>query len=128
MKTCLYSVSTAGSAPMTDSPPRRKSEKSLRKPTNILRRMSLDCGACGYSSCREKAWAVANGYADVEMCLPYMRERAENLSGEIIENSPNGIVVIDSNFRVVDINDKASQLLGIEQFREKADSIIDLTG
>ena len=88
----------------------------------------LDCGACGYSSCREKAWAVANGYADVEMCLPYMRERAENLSGEIIENSPNGIVVIDSNFRVVDINDKASQLLGIEQFREKADSIIDLTG
>ena len=57
-----------------------------------------------------------------------MRERAENLSGEIIENSPNGIVVIDSNFRVVDINDKASQLLGIEQFREKADSIIDLTG
>ena len=88
----------------------------------------LDCGACGYSSCREKAWAVANGYADVEMCLPYMRERAENLSGEIIENSPNGIVVIDSSFRVVDINDKASQLLGIEQFREKADSIIDLTG
>ena len=57
-----------------------------------------------------------------------MRERAENLSGEIIENSPNGIVVIDSSFRVVDINDKASQLLGIEQFREKADSIIDLTG
>ena len=111
---------------------RQPSEEEIRKILEETDKYGpedeLDCGACGYSSCREKAWAVANGYADVEMCLPYMRERAENLSGEIIENSPNGIVVIDSNFRVVDINDKASQLLGIEQFREKADSIIDLTG
>ena len=111
---------------------RQPSEEEIRKILEETDKYTpedeLDCGACGYSSCREKAWAVANGYADVEMCLPYMRERAENLSGEIIENSPNGIVVIDSNFRVVDINDKASQLLGIEQFREKADSIIDLTG
>lgn len=88
----------------------------------------LDCGACGYSSCREKAWAVANGYAEVEMCLPYMRERAENLSGEIIANSPNGIVLIDSSFKVVDINDKARQLLGIEEFIEKEDCILELTG
>ena len=111
---------------------RQPSEEEIRKILEETDKYGpedeLDCGACGYSSCREKAWAVANGYADVEMCLPYMRERAENLSGEIIENSPNGIVVIDSSFRVVDINDKASQLLGIEQFREKADSIIDLTG
>ena len=35
----------------------------------------LNCGACGYSTCREKAWAVVNGYAEVEMCVPYMREK-----------------------------------------------------
>ena len=34
----------------------------------------LNCGACGYNTCREKAWAVANGYADIDICLPYMRE------------------------------------------------------
>ena len=111
---------------------REPSEEEIRKILEETDKFSpedeLDCGACGYSSCREKAWAVANGYAEVEMCLPYMRERAENLSGEIIENSPNGIVVIDSSFRVVDINDKASQLLGIGQSLDKAASIIELTG
>lgn len=111
---------------------REPSEEEIRKILEETDKFSpedeLDCGACGYSSCREKAWAVANGYAEVEMCLPYMRERAENLSGEIIENSPNGIVVIDSSFRVVDINDKASQLLGIGQSLDKTASIIELTG
>jgi signal transduction histidine kinase len=37
----------------------------------------LNCGACGYKSCREKAIAVWNGMAEVEMCLPYMIEKLE---------------------------------------------------
>ncbi|MDE7405733.1 MAG: 4Fe-4S binding protein, partial [Clostridiales bacterium] len=43
----------------------------------------LNCGACGYSTCREKAWAVINGYAEVEMCVPYMREKAESMGNVI---------------------------------------------
>lgn len=85
----------------------------------------LNCGACGYSSCREKAWAVINGYADVEMCLPYMRERAENMSNEIIQNSPNGIVVIDKSFNITEINARAKSLLGITRFRSKESNILD---
>ena len=85
----------------------------------------LNCGACGYPSCREKAWAVFNGYADIEMCLPYMRERAENLSDEIMNNSPNGIVVIDQNFKIIDINEKAKILLGITRFKPKEDEIFN---
>ena len=37
----------------------------------------LNCGACGYKSCREKAIAVCNGIAEVEMCLPYMIEKLQ---------------------------------------------------
>lgn len=85
----------------------------------------LNCGACGYPSCREKAWAVFNGYADIEMCLPYMRERAENLSDEIMNNSPNGIVVIDQDFKIIDINEKAKILLGITRFKPKEDEIFN---
>ena len=40
----------------------------------------LNCGACGYNTCYEKAWAVANGYANIDMCVPYMRARAESMS------------------------------------------------
>ncbi len=85
----------------------------------------LNCGACGYSSCREKAWAVINGYADIEMCLPYMRERAENISYEVMKNSPNGIVIIDKEFKIIDINSKASSLLGLNSFKAKEDCILD---
>ena len=84
----------------------------------------LNCGACGYSTCREKAWAVINGYADLEMCLPYMREKAENMSYEIIKNSPNGIIVIDKEFKITDINTKARNLIGMSYYA-KNESVLD---
>jgi len=37
----------------------------------------LNCGACGYPSCREKAIAVCQGLAEPEMCLPYLVEELE---------------------------------------------------
>lgn len=75
----------------------------------------LNCGACGYSTCREKAIAVLNGYADIEMCLPYMRSRAESMSNEIIQNTPNGIVLMADDFKILDINARAMKLLGITE-------------
>ena len=75
----------------------------------------LNCGACGYSTCREKAIAVLNGYADIEMCLPYMRSRAESMSYEIIQNTPNGIVLVGDDFKILDINTRAMKLLGITE-------------
>lgn len=74
----------------------------------------LNCGACGYSTCREKAWAVANGFADIEMCVPYMRERAESMSYEIIQNSPNGIIILDNDYKILELNQKAKKMLGID--------------
>ena len=97
----------------------------LEKTGKYTKEDELNCGACGYSTCREKAWAVINGYADVEMCLPYMRERAESISNEIIQNSPNGIVVIDTAFNITDINNKAKILLGIKRFKPNSTSILD---
>lgn len=72
-----------------------------------------NCGSCGYHTCREKAWAVINGYADIDVCLPYMRQRAETMSYEIIRNSPEGIVVLNNDLRIHEINNKAIELLGI---------------
>jgi ArsR family metal-binding transcriptional regulator len=47
----------------------------------------LNCGTCGYPSCRDKAVAVAQGKANIHMCLPYFRERAESMSNLVIENT-----------------------------------------
>lgn len=79
----------------------------------------LNCGGCGYSSCRDKAVAVFQGKADPKMCLPFVRERAESLSNLIIDYTPNGIIALDSDLKIQEANPAALQLLN----REKADVI-----
>jgi len=64
----------------------------------------LNCGACGYNSCREKAIAVVRGLAEDQMCIPYMRRLAEKKSDKILEKSPNGIVVMDEKLKIMDFN------------------------
>ena len=83
----------------------------------------LNCGACGYNTCREKAWAVINGFADVRMCVPYMRERAESVSSQIMTHSPYGTIVVDHDFQIVDINKKAKDILGISIVHKNEDTI-----
>ncbi len=64
----------------------------------------LNCGACGYHSCRDNAIAVLSGMAEHAMCIPWMRKAAERKADQVINESPNGIVVVDSNMRVVSFN------------------------
>lgn len=64
----------------------------------------LNCGACGYASCREKAEAVVLGMAEPEMCIPHMKRLAERRTDRIIETSPNGIVILDGKLTIVSMN------------------------
>lgn len=64
----------------------------------------LNCGACGYAGCREKAIAVVQGLAEPEMCMPYTRRLAEQRVDRIIETSPNGIVMLDNQLRILSMN------------------------
>jgi len=65
----------------------------------------LNCGACGYNSCREKAIAVLAGMAETNMCVPYMRKLAESRTDKIISRSPNGIVILDDKLNIISMND-----------------------
>ena len=47
----------------------------------------LDCGACGYDSCREHAVAIWQGLAEVEMCLPYAIEQLRHTVEELEESN-----------------------------------------
>lgn len=64
----------------------------------------LNCGACGYPSCRQKAVAVIRGMAEPEMCVPYMKRLAEQRVDRIIETSPSGIVVLDEHLHILHMN------------------------
>lgn len=64
----------------------------------------LNCGACGYASCRDKAIAVVQGMAEPEMCIPYMKRLAEARTDKILVNSPNGIVILDEHLNILSMN------------------------
>lgn len=79
----------------------------------------LDCGACGYDTCRAKAIAVLEGKSDPQHCLPYALERAQSEANLIIQHSPNGIIVLDAAHKVKEINPMALRLLGLQNYSVK---------
>lgn len=78
--------------------------KVLEKTGKAEEENQLNCGACGYDSCRDKAIAVLMGMAEYNMCLPYVRRMAEQRTDKIIESSPNGIVILDEQLRILHMN------------------------
>ncbi len=73
----------------------------------------LNCGSCGYNSCREKAIAICQGKAESSMCLPFLKDKAESFSDTIVKNTPNGLIVLNENLEVQQINDAARKIMNI---------------
>lgn len=73
----------------------------------------LNCGSCGYNTCREKAIAVCHGKADLGMCMPYLSGKAESFSDNVISNASNAIIVLNEAFEVQQINRAALQMMNI---------------
>ena len=100
-------------------------EKKLQTPSEseimtVLRQMGkfkpsdeLNCGSCGYNSCREKAIAIIQGKAESSMCLPFLKDKAESFSDTIVNNTPNGLIVLNENLEVQQINNAARKIMNI---------------
>ncbi|MDR1966928.1 MAG: PAS domain-containing protein [Synergistaceae bacterium] len=94
-------------------PGRQAIEETLRAMGKKTPHDELNCGSCGYDTCRDKAVAVLLGKADVGMCLPYLQERAQSFSDNIIRNTPNGIIVLDESLTIQQANEAACRILNI---------------
>ena len=73
----------------------------------------LNCGTCGYNSCRDKAIAIIQGKAEISMCLPFLKDKAESFSDTIVKNTPNGLIVLNENLEVQQINNSARKIMNI---------------
>ncbi len=73
----------------------------------------LNCGSCGYNTCREKAAAICQGKAEISMCLPFLKDKAESFSDTIVNSSPNGLIVLNENLEVQQINRAARDIMNI---------------
>ena len=73
----------------------------------------LNCGSCGYNTCREKAIAICQGKAEISMCLPFLKDKAESFSDTIVKNTPNGLIVLNESLEVQQINEAARKMMNI---------------
>ncbi len=96
-------------------PPKFEIENILRQSGKENAEDELDCGSCGYNSCREKAAAVYYGKADLSMCLPSLYEKSESFSDAIVDNSPNSIIVLNHDLEVQRVNSAALDLINIKR-------------
>ena len=100
-------------APRSIMPSEAEIREVLRKMGKTKPSDELNCGTCGYNTCREKAIAVCNGKAEISMCLPYLKDKAESFSDCIVSNTPNGIIVVNEALEVQQINDAARKIMNI---------------
>lgn len=78
----------------------------------------LNCGACGYDTCREKAVAIFQKKAEISMCIPYMREREASYANKIINSMPGLLVTVDKKLNIVQLNKTAVDLFDIRRKKE----------
>ena len=95
-------------------PTKAQIEAVLRQMDKFSPEDELNCGMCGYSTCREKARAVLFGKAEIDMCMPYIRKRAENYAGKIIDSVPSGILAIDMSLNISQANPAACDIFGVD--------------
>ncbi len=99
---------------------RKMAQPSEEEIAKVLRQMGkfkpsdeLNCGSCGYNSCRDKAIAICHGKAEISMCLPFLKDKAESFSDTIVRNTPNGLIVLNEDLEVQQINSSARKIMNI---------------
>ena len=100
-------------APKAVEPTEAEIYAVMRQMGKFRPEQELNCGSCGYNTCREKAIAICQGKAEISMCLPYLKDKAESFSDTIVENTPNGLIVLNEKLEVQQINGAARRLMNI---------------
>ncbi len=77
---------------------------------NISGSVPLDCGACGYNTCRAKAISMIQGKSAKTMCLMYSFEKARSMSNLVMDNTPSIIMVLDDTLRIKEFNHTAEDV------------------
>lgn len=86
--------------------------EALRAVGKLNKRDELNCGGCGYDSCRSFAEALIEGKSEPRMCVSYMRKLALNKANALIKAMPSGVVIVDEELKIIDCNEKFAEIIG----------------
>ncbi len=111
-----YGLLKSGGPCREDSFKKKFSENEIRRALvdlgKITKADELNCGGCGYTTCRDFAIAYLSGMAEAEMCVTKMRKEAESKVDVLLRTIPNGIVIVDSDLRIADCNTRFLDIFG----------------
>lgn len=101
--------------PCVDAP---RTEEEIRQSLAAVGKISpedeLNCSGCGYDSCRDFALAMLEGRAEENMCVSYMRKIAHDKATVLLQKIPAGVLLVDHELRISDMNGFCANLLGEE--------------
>lgn len=72
----------------------------------------LNCGGCGYDSCRALVHAILQGVAEPQMCVSHMRLLAQKKTSALSRALPYGLVIADASLRIMECNERFAKLFG----------------
>ena len=99
-------------SPRDPQPTEEQIREILRMTNKLKPEDELNCGACGYPTCREKAIAVFQHKAEVSMCIPFMHEKAESMSNLVMETAPNIVLIVGPDMRILEYSDVGEKYFG----------------
>jgi iron only hydrogenase large subunit-like protein len=102
--------------------------EALRKVGKVSETDELNCGGCGYDSCRDFARAMIENKAELSMCVSYMRTLAQKKAHILIQKMPSAVVIVDQNMRIVECNPNFVSLFGDGTAVDDADNVRQLEG
>lgn len=134
-------------------PPEEKIKEVLASMGKKTENDILNCGACGYLTCREYAIAVTQGMADFEMCLPYTIEKMHRYNRKLQEarqalkqseklasmgqvsagiahelNNPLGVITLYSSILMDDSNPSSQLFQDLRMINDQAERCRKIVG
>lgn len=72
----------------------------------------LNCGGCGYDSCRDFVLACLNKKAEQNMCVSYMKKVAHDKATTLLHKMPSGVVMVGEDLKIIESNKNFAKILG----------------
>jgi hypothetical protein len=89
--------------------------EALRQVGKFSAEDELNCGGCGYDSCREFGVALIDHKAERSMCVTYMRKLALKKANALIQKMPSAVVIVNESLRIVETNSAFNNLFCRDQ-------------
>lgn len=107
-----------GTLPVTITKQKEHTEEeiklSLRQVGKTEPKDELNCGSCGYDTCRAFCSAMLDHRAEKTMCVSYMRTLAQRKANGLMQTIPSGVVICDSDLKIIECNENFARMMGAD--------------